>query len=152
MARSSQAKSSASRTSTMPFGSSASCIMIWDISTWSKKRCKPSTIPSPRDCHPCLRDNLLPMSPVWTETRWRRERDSNSRLQPWQEGHLWCQEVPGGNLFILQRYLEPVPGSSVKSQEEPLETVRSCFPRAPRIGQGEDTHKSLLVFSIKRFA
>ncbi len=35
-------------------------------STWSRGPCKPSTTRSARGCHPCLRDALLPMSPVWT--------------------------------------------------------------------------------------
>ena len=30
---------------------------------WSREPCRPSTIRSARDCHPCLRYNLLPMSP-----------------------------------------------------------------------------------------
>ena len=32
-----------------------------------------------RGCHPCLRDDLLPMSPVWTWFIWCRLRDSNPR-------------------------------------------------------------------------
>ena len=41
-------------------------LKISDISTWNREHCKPSTVRSARDCHPCLRYNLLPMSPVWT--------------------------------------------------------------------------------------
>ena len=52
--------------STTEFGSSLLCTMIWDISIWSKKPCKPSTIRSARDCHLCLRYETLPMSPGWT--------------------------------------------------------------------------------------
>ncbi len=37
------ARNSASRKSTKAFGSSASCTMIWDISTWSRKPCNLST-------------------------------------------------------------------------------------------------------------
>src|SRR5881227_3717967 len=36
--------------------------MIWDISTWSREPCKPSTTRLARGCHPCLRYILLPMS------------------------------------------------------------------------------------------
>ena len=38
-------------------------LKIWDISTWNRKHCNPSTIRSARDCHLCLRYVLLPMSP-----------------------------------------------------------------------------------------
>lgn len=51
------------RRSTRAFGSSASCTTIWDTSTWSRKRCSPSTTRSARGCHPCLGYGLLPMSP-----------------------------------------------------------------------------------------
>ena len=64
--RFSQAKPSASRKSTRVFGSSHFCTMISDISTWNKRPCNPSTIPSAQDCHPCLRYTVLPMSPVCT--------------------------------------------------------------------------------------
>ena len=60
------ARNSASRNSTKAFGSSASCIMILDTSTWSRKPCNPSTTRSARGCHPCLRYVLLPMCPGWT--------------------------------------------------------------------------------------
>jgi hypothetical protein len=54
------------RRPTRAFGSSASCTMISDISTWSRKPCNPSTTRSARGCHPCLRYVPLPMSPGWT--------------------------------------------------------------------------------------
>ena len=57
------ARNSASRKSTKAFGSSASCIMILDTSTWSRKPCNPSTTRSARGCDPCLRYVPLPMSP-----------------------------------------------------------------------------------------
>ena len=57
------ARNSVSRKSTTAFGSSASCTMIWDTSIWSRKPCNPSTTRSARGCHPCLRYDLLPMSP-----------------------------------------------------------------------------------------
>ena len=57
------ARNSASRKSTKAFGSSASCIMMLDTSTWSRKPCNPSTTRSARGCHPCLRYVPLPMSP-----------------------------------------------------------------------------------------
>ncbi len=57
------ARSSASRKSTTAFGSQASCTMILDTSTWSRKPCNPSTTRSARGCHPCLRYDLLPLSP-----------------------------------------------------------------------------------------
>ena len=69
----SPAKGSASRKSTTAFGSSASCTMISDISTWSREPCNPSTTRSARGCHPCLRYKLLPMSPGRTQYLWRRE-------------------------------------------------------------------------------
>jgi hypothetical protein len=56
-------QSSASRKSTKAFGSSASCTMISDTSTWSRKPCNPSTTRSARGCHPCLRYVLSPMCP-----------------------------------------------------------------------------------------
>ena len=56
-------KASASRKSTKAFGSSPSCATISAISIWSKKPCKPSTTPSAQGCHPCLRNDPLPMSP-----------------------------------------------------------------------------------------
>jgi transposase InsO family protein len=57
------ARSSASRKSTRAFGSSASCTIISDISTWNRKPCNRSTTRSARGCHPCLRYVPLPMSP-----------------------------------------------------------------------------------------
>jgi len=36
--------------STTAYGSSASCTMILDISTWNRKHCKPSTTHSARGC------------------------------------------------------------------------------------------------------
>src|SRR5690606_38641174 len=56
-------RGSESPKSTTAFGSSASCSMIWDISTWSRGPCRQSTTRSARGCHPCLRYKLLPMSP-----------------------------------------------------------------------------------------
>jgi hypothetical protein len=56
--------------------SSASCTMISDTSTWSRKPCNPSTTRSARGCHPCLRYVLLPMSPGRTTDAWRRECQS----------------------------------------------------------------------------
>jgi hypothetical protein len=47
------ARDSASRRSTTAFGSSASCTMILDTSTWSRKLCNDSTTRSARGCHPC---------------------------------------------------------------------------------------------------
>jgi Helix-turn-helix domain len=41
----------------------SSCTMIMGISIWSRKLCSPLTTRSARGCHPCLRYNLLPMSP-----------------------------------------------------------------------------------------
>jgi hypothetical protein len=55
-----------SKESMKAFGSSASSTMILDTSTWSRKPCNPSTTRSARGCHPCLRYDLLPMSPGWT--------------------------------------------------------------------------------------
>ena len=43
-------------------GSSRLCTTISAISTWNKEPCKPSAIRSARDCHPCVRYALLPMS------------------------------------------------------------------------------------------
>ena len=37
--------------------------MIWDRSIWSRETCSPSTTPSVRGCHPCLRYVPSPMSP-----------------------------------------------------------------------------------------
>ena len=59
-------KSSASRKSTTAFGSPASCATISDTSTWSRKPCNLSTTRSARGCHPCLRYDLSPMCPGWT--------------------------------------------------------------------------------------
>jgi transposase-like protein len=66
----SPAKNSASRKSMTAFGSPASCSMISDISTWSRKPCNPSTTRSARGCHPCLRYEVLPISPGRTIWLW----------------------------------------------------------------------------------
>ncbi len=63
-----------SRKSMTAFGSSASCTMIWDISTWNRGLCKPSTTRSARGCHPCVRYVLLPMSSVWTMRKLERAK------------------------------------------------------------------------------
>src|SRR5215204_3040451 len=47
----------------MAFGSSASCATISASSTWNREPCNPSTTPSGRGCHPCLRYDLSPMCP-----------------------------------------------------------------------------------------
>ncbi len=39
---------------------------IGDTSIWNREHCRPSTTRSARDCHPCLRYNLLPVSPGCT--------------------------------------------------------------------------------------
>ena len=65
-----------SRKSTTAFGSPASCTMISDTSTWRRRPCNRSTTRSARGCHPCLRYDLLPISPVWTAWGWRRECQS----------------------------------------------------------------------------
>jgi hypothetical protein len=39
---------------------------IWVLSIWKRKLCSPSKTPSGQKCYLCLRNNLLPMSPVWT--------------------------------------------------------------------------------------
>ena len=57
---------SASKRSTTAFGSLASCATISAISTWRPEPCNPSTTPSARGCHLCLRYVLLPMCPVRT--------------------------------------------------------------------------------------
>ena len=49
------------RTSTS--GSSPSCTTTWAISTMRPADSNRSIIPSARNCYPCLRNNLLPMSP-----------------------------------------------------------------------------------------
>jgi Integrase core domain len=70
---------SASKRSTTAFGSSPSSTMIWDTSIWSKETCSPSTTPSDRGCHLCLRYVPLPISPGRTRERWRTGQDSNPR-------------------------------------------------------------------------
>jgi hypothetical protein len=45
----------------------------------TEKPCNPSTTRSARGCHPCLRYDLLPMCPGWTESAWRTRGDPNSR-------------------------------------------------------------------------
>ncbi len=49
-----------------------------------QKTRSPSTTRSARGCHPCLRYNLLPMSPGRTHKNWSGRRDSNPRPRPWQ--------------------------------------------------------------------
>ena len=61
-----QARNSASRKSTPAFGLQASCTMIPDPSTRSRKPCNLSTTRSARGCHSCPRYDLLPMSPGCT--------------------------------------------------------------------------------------
>ncbi len=70
--------------STTAFGSPASCIMISDASTWSRRPCSPSTTRSARGCHPCLRYVVLPTCPGRTRKSWSGRRDSNPRPRPWQ--------------------------------------------------------------------
>ena len=48
--------------------------MISAISTWSRGPCRPSTIRSARDCHPCLRYVPSPMSPGRTPRKWQEWR------------------------------------------------------------------------------
>ena len=56
------------------FGSPASCTMISVTSTWSRRPCNPSTTRSARGCHPCLRYDLLPMSPGRTKINLERAK------------------------------------------------------------------------------
>jgi transposase InsO family protein len=51
-------------------GSSALWSTIWVISIWRRKLCSPSKTPSGLECHPSLRNNLLPMCPVRTQMIW----------------------------------------------------------------------------------
>ena len=57
----------------------ASCTTISDTSTWSRRPCNPSTTRSARGCHLCLRYDLSPMCPGWTQKNWRARKDSNLR-------------------------------------------------------------------------
>src|SRR5438874_4183884 len=82
------ARNSASRNSTKAFGSSASCIMILDTSTWSRKPCNPSTTRSARGCHPCLRYVPLPMSPGWTKTKLERVKGIEPSYSAWKAAAL----------------------------------------------------------------
>jgi hypothetical protein len=68
------ARPSLSRKSTTAFGSSPSCTMILDTSTWSREPCNPSTTPSAQGCHPCLRYALSPMSPGRTKEMLERAK------------------------------------------------------------------------------
>src|SRR5690606_35118532 len=65
------------RKSMTAFGSSASCAMILDISTWNRGHCKQSTTRLARGCHLCLRDKLLPMSPGRTLMKGTQSPESN---------------------------------------------------------------------------
>jgi putative transposase len=47
-------------------GSSASWTMTWDTLMTRHARSSRSRIPFGRKCYPCLRNELLPMSPEWT--------------------------------------------------------------------------------------
>lgn len=80
----SQARSSASRRSTTAFGSSPSSITISAISIWSRRLCNPSTTPSARVCHPCLRYVLSPICPGRTFSILERAKGFEPRAQPWQ--------------------------------------------------------------------
>lgn len=57
---------SASSKPTTASGSSASCNTIWDTSTTRPAGWNHSKAPSGQKCYLCLRNNLLPMCPVWT--------------------------------------------------------------------------------------
>jgi hypothetical protein len=113
----------ASRKSTTAFGSSASCTMISDTSTWSKKPCNPSTTRSARACHPCLRYRMLPMCPG------RTKRDM-------AEG----EELGSNLLQVVQRSPRGLGGAgSGKSGPPPIPIPRSrckglpiARPGAPR--------------------
>ena len=82
---------SASRKSTMAFGSSASCTTISASSTWSKSPCSPWTTRSARGCYPCLRYGLSPMSQSRTgfELLWGSATSFTcfSRLPPESKTH-----------------------------------------------------------------
>src|SRR5215218_2265708 len=64
----------------MAFGSSASCATISASSTWNREPCNPSTTPSGRGCHPCLRYDLSPMCPG--RTRRSAKHESNTAPIP----------------------------------------------------------------------
>jgi hypothetical protein len=61
---------------------------ILDTSTWSRKPCNPSTTRAARSCHPCLRYDLLPMSPGWTEITLERVTGIEPSYSAWKSGNL----------------------------------------------------------------
>src|SRR5436190_10434041 len=107
----------------MAFGSSASCTTISDTSTWSRKRCSPSTTRSARGCHPCLRYVLLPMSPGWTST----VLAEGVGFEPTRE-----HEPPGG---FQDRCLKPLGHPSRKSQR--LAETGACQKPAGQAATGD---------------
>ena len=111
----SPAKTSASRRSTRAFGSQASCTTISDTSTWSRRPCNHSTTRSARGCHPCLRYDLLPMCPGWTNGHAGgeggiRTHGTLSRTHAFQACALnhsatspWSVLLTGGGAFSSER-------------------------------------------------
>ena len=79
-----QDRSSASRKSTKAYSSPASCIMISDISTWSRRPCNHSTTRSARGRHPCLGYVPLPISPGRTMDLLAERVSALTRLKDFQ--------------------------------------------------------------------
>src|ERR1700760_3579447 len=51
------------------------------MSTWRRKLCSPSKIPSGQKCYLCLRNELLPMCPVRTRVRFGSPSKKGSHSQ-----------------------------------------------------------------------
>src|ERR1044072_7966014 len=80
--------------------------MIWDISTWSREPCNPSTTRSARGCHPCLRYDLLPMSPGWTQAKGGGDGGIRTLDRPLQayNGLANRRLQPLGPVSVMGRY------------------------------------------------
>ena len=60
----------------------------WGTSIWRRKRCSPWKTPSDQKCYLCLRNELLPMSPVRTQEIWWALMDSNHRPTDYESAAL----------------------------------------------------------------
>src|ERR1700722_5958045 len=97
-------RDSASRRSTTAFCLPASCTIISDTSTWSRKPCNHSTTRSARGCHPCHRYVVLPICPGRTGELLERAKGfepstptlarscSTTELHPHPRGRRWCAD------------------------------------------------------------
>src|SRR5450432_2512421 len=87
--------------------------MIWVTSIWKLGCSNRSKIHSAQKCYLCLRYVVSPMSPGWTQTDWRRRRDSNPR-------------DPFGSNGFQDRRFQPLTHSSICNSNRSFDLERIC--------------------------